>query len=118
MSDATLIIEVQVGGQTLRLPKEDALVLWAELDDVFSGEEEPEPQAPQPAPVYVPWQPWYSWPNQLWIEPWVQTSPNITLATGGTVAAGWKLSDQGGNTCSNVRLFWDGAAQELKAVTR
>ena len=84
MTDATLIIEVQVGGQTLRLSKEDALALWDELDDVFSGEEEPAPQAPQPAPVYVPWQPWYSWPNQPWIGPWAQTSPNITPTTGGT----------------------------------
>ena len=76
MTDATLIIEVQAGGQTLRLSKEDALALWAELDDVFGwmsrvDRDEPEPQAPQVV---------------------------------------------GGNTCSNVRLFWDGAAQELKAV--
>ena len=52
MSDATLIIEVQAGGQTLRLSKEDALALWAELDDVFGwmsrvDRDEPEPQAPQ-----------------------------------------------------------------------
>lgn len=80
MNDASLIIEVQAGGQTLRLTKEDALALWAELDDVFSGEDEPEPQAP----VYVPWQPWISWPNQPWIGPWAQTPPNITLTTGGT----------------------------------
>ena len=98
MSDAKLIIEVQVGGQTLRLSKEDALVLWAELDDVFSGEEEPEPQAP----VYVPWQPWISWPNQPWIGPWAQTPPNVTLTTtGGGVR--WVHQD-GSTSCANTAV--------------
>lgn len=83
MSSNALTIAVQIGGQTLRLTPDEAMELWAELDAVFGRllPTEPEPAPPQIVPVYVPWQPWISWPNQPWIGPWVQTASTATLIT-------------------------------------
>jgi hypothetical protein len=120
MSDATLIVEVQVGGQTLRLTKEDALRLWTELDDVFGWLSrvdeneptvEPEPQAPQVVPVYVPWYPWPpSAPTPTWTQPPSPWNKEWCKENTAGDATGWRIQVGGTTVGPDVELLARGCA--------
>lgn len=72
------------GGKRILLTPDEAREVFNELREIFCGPDPDPAPSPQVTPVYVPWQPWYSWPQQPWTGPWAQPTLGVTITTGST----------------------------------